>query len=367
MWKGRKFWSWLAQVLMWCVIYLLISPLPLGLGGVALYPYEPATVSIVLLYSLLLHAFIFYSYTYFFFPQYLISASIKFYWTVNFSYLLGITLLKTILDWLFTSWVLTFADKGVQILGLNLETQILDADAVPYTFLNWFLLNLMSTAMILLIVNAYNFIKDWWQNRRARQKLENEKLKMELSALKHQINPHFLFNILNGLYALALKNDDDPTANGIEKLSGMMRYVLYESNDTFVPLEREINYIQNYIDLQRLRVNKQVKILLQVEGPIKDQKVAPMLFIPYIENAFKFGISTAKPSDIYINLKLEGNQLMFEVENPIHQTRTSDHSGYEGIGLENVKKRLQLLYPDRYLIDIHNQGDRFKVVLTLNL
>jgi len=352
---------------MWCVIYLLISPLPLGLGGVALYPYAPETVSIIILYSLLLHAFIFYSYTFYFFPQYLETTSLKFYWTVNFSYLLGISLLKTILDWLLTSWVLAFADEGVKIMGLDLETQMLDESASPYSFLNWFLLNLMSTAMILLIVNAYNFIKDWWQNRRARQQLENEKLKMELSALKHQINPHFLFNILNGLYALALKNDDDPTANGIEKLSGMMRYVLYESNDTFVPLEREINYIQNYIDLQRLRVNKQVKILLQVDGPINDQQVAPMLFIPYIENAFKFGISTAKPSDIYINFSLKKNTLRFEIENPIHQKKTSDHIGYEGIGLENVKKRLQLLYPDRYLIDIDNQADRFKVVLTLNL
>ncbi|MEM6344542.1 MAG: histidine kinase [Bacteroidota bacterium] len=367
MWKGTKFWSWLGQVLIWCAIYLLISPLPLKLGGVALYPYAAATVSIVLLYSLLLHAFIFYSYTYFFFPQYLQSTSIKFYWTVNFSYLAGISLLKTILDWMFTTWVLTFAAKGVKIIGLNLESQLLEGEAEPYTFLNWLLLNLMSTAMVLLIVNAYNFIKDWWQNRRARQQLENEKLKMELSALKHQINPHFLFNILNGLYALALKNDDDPTANGIEKLSGMMRYVLYESNDTFVPLEREITYIQNYIDLQRLRVNKQVKILLQVDGPIKNQQVAPMLFIPYIENAFKFGISTAKPSDIFIQLTLKEDTLRFEVENPIHQKRTSDHSGYEGIGLENVKKRLQLLYPDRYLINIDNKADRFKVVLTLNL
>ncbi|MFK7923377.1 MAG: sensor histidine kinase [Bacteroidia bacterium] len=367
MWKGAKFWGWLAQVIIWCAVYLLISPLPLGLGGIALFPYAPETVSIIVLYSLLLHAFIFYSYTFYWFPRYLETASIRFYWLVNISYLLGIALLKSIIDWAFTLWVLAFAEGGVNILGLDLQGQLLPESSAPYTFWNWLLLNLMSTAMILLIVNAYNFIKDWWQNRRARQQLENEKLRMELSALKHQINPHFLFNILNGLYALALKNDDEQTADGIEKLSGMMRYVLYESNDTFVLLEKEIAYIQNYIELQRLRVGKHVKILLQVEGPVKELQVAPMLFIPFIENAFKFGISTAKPSDIFINLKLEGDELQFEVENTIHQRKVHDHIGYQGIGLENVEKRLQLLYPNRHLIDIHNQDDRFRVLLTLKL
>ncbi|MEL7340591.1 MAG: histidine kinase, partial [Bacteroidota bacterium] len=258
--KGNTFWNWSLQLLAWCAVYFLISPLPLGIGGINLQPYAAETISLILLYSLLLNVFIFYSYQYYWFPRYLETTSIRAYWGVNLSYLIGVGFIKSILDYGFTSMILAFSEGGKKILGIETQTQQLPAEEEPYSFLTWFLLNLISTALILLMVNAYCFIRDWWQNRRARQQLENEKLRMELAALKNQINPHFLFNILNGLYALALKNEDEPTANGIEKLSGMMRYVLYESNDSFVALTKEIAYIQNYIELQKLRVSRHVSI-----------------------------------------------------------------------------------------------------------
>ncbi|MEL6651494.1 MAG: histidine kinase [Bacteroidota bacterium] len=367
MWNGNPFWRWTLQLLAWCAVYFVISPLPLAVGGIALYPYAAETISSVLLYSLLMNVFIFYSYQFYWFPRYLETASIRAYWGVNLSYLLGIALIKSVLDYGFTTWILAFSEGGEIILGLDMQSQQLPDGEEPYSFLTWFFLNLISTTVILLVVNAYSFIRDWWQNRRARQQLENEKLRMELAALKNQINPHFLFNILNGLYALALKNEDEPTANGIEKLSGMMRYVLYESNDTFVSLTKEIEYIQNYIELQKLRVNRQVSIILEIEGKVKEQLVAPMLFIPFIENAFKYGISAAKASEIVILISLEESQLQFQVENPIHHTTNSDHIGYQGIGLENVKKRLQLLYPNRHQISIDTTNQRFVVCLSLDL
>ena len=351
MWQGPKFWNWLGHTVVWVGLYILFSPIPVNVGGIELIPYSAEAVSAILLYSFLVNAILFYSYAYYWFPRYLVKPTIGLFWSVNLVYLLFGTLAKSLLDGVYSGLMGEAIIKGGAPLSLG----------------GWILLNLMGTALVLLVVNAFCFIQDWWQNRRARKQLENEKLKMELAALKHQINPHFLFNILNGLYALALKNDDDPTANGIHKLSEMMRYVLYESNDEKVRLEQEISYIQNYIDLQRLRVSKQVSIHFEIKGEIEGLQIAPMLFIPFIENAFKFGISTVQPTDIHIRFHVQEGILDFSVQNHIHQVQVLDHAGYKGIGLDNVRKRLQLLYPDRYQLRFEEEESQFKVKLRLEL
>ena len=194
-----------------------------------------------------------------------------------------------------------------------------------------------------------------------------QKLQAELSALKHQVNPHFLFNILNGLYGLAFKNDDEPTAEGIAKLSQLMRYMLYESNGTYVPLSKEIEYINNYIDLQKIRTNGTTEIQFSVFGEIEGKQVAPMMFIPFIENAFKHGISTVQPSSINIFMDVEDKALTFKVSNPIHVSPFKHRDSVGGIGLNNVIKRLDLLYKGTYNLIVDDSEDQFKVELTLAL
>ncbi len=147
----------------------------------------------------------------------------------------------------------------------------------------------------------------------------------------------------------------------------MMRYVLYESNGEAVTLENEVEYIENYIDLQRLRVGANIRISFTVEGPVQRKMIAPMLFIPFIENAFKHGISTVKESLIEIRLLLTEKELRFSVTNPIHESQFSARKEYSGIGLDNVKKRLALQYPAKHTLHLGQYVDRYEAHLTLIL
>jgi len=195
--------------------------------------------------------------------------------------------------------------------------------------------------------------------------LETEKLASELAFLKSQINPHFLFNTLNNVYSLAFKKSDD-TPDAIIKLSKLMRYMLYESNENQVFLSKEIEYLHNYIDLQKLRLPNTIKIIFNVEGDIEGRLIEPMLLIPFVENAFKHGISYVDNSKISISIKLSAYELLFVIENKINNAKITEESG-SGIGLSNVKRRLTLLYPNKHTITINDNNDEFKVTLKINL
>jgi two-component system LytT family sensor kinase len=366
----KDIWETILHPVFWVSAFLLISPRPIGLGEMQMGGMGEVPLSIILIYSLLIDAFIVYSYKRNGLPYYLESPKLKTFVALNLAFLLGFTLLKALLDWLFGSWVAWYVglESGSGLYHfLQGETGAIVSGEQPATFPEWFMVNLVTTTIILFLANGYGFISDWWKERRIHHKLEREKLAMELSVLKHQINPHFLFNILNGLYAMALKNDDEPTAMGIEKLSRMMRYVLYESNDKLVGLDQEVEYIQNYIDLQGMRMGEKVAIEFRVGGEIKDQRIAPMLFIPFIENAFKHGVSTVRPSFIDISLHLNTNSLDFRVSNSLHPPTTSAHKPYSGIGQENVRKRLDMLYPGQYVLQIEGEKETYSVNLKLDL
>ena len=197
----------------------------------------------------------------------------------------------------------------------------------------------------------------------------------ELASLRAQINPHFLFNALNSLYATALKEKGEKTADGIQKLGDMMRFMLHENNRDRIPLDKEIEYLRNYIDIQRMRVDEthNIDIRVTIQEPNRVIYLAPMLLTPFIENAFKYGISLRNASWIYITLTLDDTRLYFKVHNSRHlpapEPRPSDRRDAEenpsGMGLDNVRKRLELIYSGRYQLDIQQSEQDYFISLTL--
>ncbi|PJJ83820.1 sensor histidine kinase [Mucilaginibacter auburnensis] len=191
-----------------------------------------------------------------------------------------------------------------------------------------------------------------------------------LDFLRSQINPHFLFNALNTLYGTAIQEHADLTGEGIQKLGDMMRFMLHENTQEKISLLREVDYLKNYIDLQKLRTHTSPDIVIQteIEETINGLQIAPMLLIPFVENAFKHGISLREASYIKISLHTEDNKLFFDIYNSVHQkTGTDPEKNNNGIGLENVKQRLQLLYPDRHELMIRQSGKEYFAHLTVQL
>lgn len=230
---------------------------------------------------------------------------------------------------------------------------------------------LFSTLLFVGITTFFKLIKDWLSLQDVNLKLvkiEQQKLEAELKTLKSQLNPHFLFNSLNNIYSLALvKSDKVPDL--ILKLSDLMRHIIYESKENFIPLEKELDFVNNFIELQRIRTSEKTKITYQINGEIPPARIAPLLFEPFIDNAFKHGLPGNENSDfitINFDFKTQG-RLTFTIENnyeePFIQKKVNS-----GIGLQNVKKRLKLLYqPDDYKLVITNNDNVHLIKLELKL
>jgi len=197
------------------------------------------------------------------------------------------------------------------------------------------------------------------------QAAEEEKYKAELSFLKAQINPHFLFNTLNGIYVLAIKKSET-TAPAIMKLSSIMRYVMSESHESFVSLDKELKYISDYIDLQKMRLSSNITVDFKIDAPNRNHKIAPLVLIPFIENAFKHGISTEEKCVVKIHIKivLETLELLVENKKYKHVLKEEEKSG---IGIDNTQKRLDVLYPSKYELDITDNETSHIVKLKLQL
>jgi sensor histidine kinase YesM len=218
------------------------------------------------------------------------------------------------------------------------------------------------------IFTTIRLFKFWLRNQRATQLLKEEKLEAELKFLKSQIHPHFLFNTLNNLYALTLdKSDQAPEV--VMKLSNLLDYMLYEANDRKVSLEKEITLIQNFLDLEKIRYGDSLKIDFKIEGSSSGLYLAPMLLLPFVENSFKHGLSkqTTKPW-LDITMKLERGILHFNVRNSQGKNKEDRKESYtEGIGLSNVKRRLELIYTKNYSLNIKNMEEVFEIDLFINL
>ena len=202
------------------------------------------------------------------------------------------------------------------------------------------------------------------EHEREIKELEKERLNSELAFLKNQISPHFFFNTLNNIYSLIQINTDD-AQQSVLKLSKLMRYLLYESEHGDTSIGREIEFMHNYIDLMRLRLSTKVDLTVNFPDSFNDVSISPLLFIPFIENAFKHGVSYRDKSFIFIGLKIENDKIIFVCENSINES-TSIIDNDSGIGLGNVKKRLELLYTENHKLLISNNGSVFRVSITLN-
>lgn len=212
----------------------------------------------------------------------------------------------------------------------------------------------------LAISSSYRLITDNWQDQQKTKERENERLKSELSFLRSQISPHFIFNVLNSIVSLSRRKPErvEPV---VVKLSELMRYMLYESDDAKIPIVRESEYLKAYIELQHLRFGDDIKIHFEVENLDNTLSIEPMLLIPFVENAFKHGVGMIVNPTIDIDLKTEKNRLIFEIKNKVNRQFNEIKDSASGIGLNNVKRRLELLYPDNHRLTI-NDGTEFYVV-----
>lgn len=199
-----------------------------------------------------------------------------------------------------------------------------------------------------------------------KMEMEIQNINMEKDFLKAQLNPHFLFNTLNNLYSLAIKKDNQ-TPEVILNLSEMMSYTLYESNTEKVPLDKELDFIKNYFELEKMRypADKNIQINISDGGNTSGLYIAPLLTFSCIENTFKYGLRSQKEQFILLDIKTENNTFYFQLENDIEIMNQDQSVG--GIGLENMRKRLALLYPEQHELRIENTGNRFKVTLKIVL
>lgn len=252
---------------------------------------------------------------------------------------------------LFSRVVLYYINFGPD--SLRLYNPIL-TKVVPIARLNAFLM-LLFVLVGSILLSIHNRLKE----------IEQEKISAQLASLQSQINPHFLFNTLNNIYATAI--DSSPqTAEMIGKLSQMMRYTMKETQKDLVNLKDEIDYVDCFIELQRLRLDSNVQLTFEHEGNFSDFQIAPMLLIPFVENAFKHGVNSEENSLINVEARINTNHFVFNVQNNKVQKQL-DINEHSGIGISNTKKRLELLYGNRQTLTISETEFDFKVQLTIDL
>ena len=255
-------------------------------------------------------------------------------------------------------------------IGLNYLVSMAFEGKNP-NFLNEMVAEFLLVLVFLVITTLIKFTRDSIALQDANLKIkeiERENVESELRALKAQINPHFFFNTLNSIYSLSLDRSEK-APELILKLSELMRYILYETRDDFVSMKRQLIFLQNYIYLERLRTDEKLIIELEIKGEHTELMVAPLLFVPFIENAFKHVVKEQdNPSFIRISFDLtDPDRLSFSVRNKKYNSPGPVNGNQEGIGLTNVRKRLNLLYPRKHILEISDTGDVFEVMLKLEL
>ncbi|TGE21164.1 sensor histidine kinase [Hymenobacter metallicola] len=231
------------------------------------------------------------------------------------------------------------------------------------------MIGLLTTLLVLGISTSIAAVQKWQTDTQRRQELEQQKIHSELSLLKAQINPHFFFNTLNNIYALTVV-DAAAARQAIHTLSRMMRYVLYETTADTTLLSKELAFVQDYVTLMKLRLTERVRVELEWPEPVRDVPIAPMLLLPYVENAFKHGVSATLPSRILVAVRQpDSATLELEVRNTRFPASATSLDEGSGIGLANTQRRLELLYPGRYSLRVEEatpEGE-FRVFLTLHV
>lgn len=224
--------------------------------------------------------------------------------------------------------------------------------------------NIAIFLLVFVFSTGLKVINQWLQSEQKNKEIANEKLKAELSFLKAQINPHFLFNTLNNIYALATAQSEH-TATAVMKLSSIMRYVLSEARNDLVPLEKEIQFTSHYIELQKIRLTDKTIIDFEIQGDPAGRQIAPLLLLPFVENAFKYGVSTRERSPIRIELEIQKEWLYFRISNQKHINTSLRVTDNTGIGISNTQRRLDLYYGSHYQLDIDDKAGEFSVHLKI--
>jgi len=227
----------------------------------------------------------------------------------------------------------------------------------------WIWATLKYTVIISIYAMLIRFSIDWFDSQKFKDELIKERQAGEIALLRSQVNPHFLFNTLNNIYSLVYnKSEEAPEA--VMRLSSIMRYMLYDSNTDFVPVIKEFEYLNSFIELQQLRVTKKGFVDIRVLGSMENRMIAPMLLIPFVENAFKHGDKNHEPG-IIILLNLLPDRLVFSVENYVKQLNQAKTEESGGFGLQNIKRRLGLLYPEKHILKTSTTDGKYLIELTL--
>jgi two-component system LytT family sensor kinase len=231
------------------------------------------------------------------------------------------------------------------------------------------LVGLLITLLVLGMATAITMVQHWQQEARLRERLDQQRTEAELAMLKAQINPHFFFNTLNNIYSLTLIDGERARA-ALHRLSRMMRYVLYDTASGHARLSQEVAFIQDYITLMQLRLTDRVQVVFEHPEPVREVLVAPMMLLPFVENAFKHGVAATAPSRIFIGLRQPtAAQLEIVVRNTLFPSAGTDLAGSNGIGLVNTRRRLDLLYPGCYTLQVNEKtpDNEFEVTLSLQV
>ncbi|MGA3014302.1 MAG: sensor histidine kinase [Bacteroidales bacterium] len=218
--------------------------------------------------------------------------------------------------------------------------------------------------VIVIISGGVRIVQEWIKAEKRATQIETERMAMELSLLRSQINPHFLFNTLNNIYSLALIKSE-MTADAVLKLADIMRYFTEDSNSDKVALNREVNYLRHYIELQRIRLESKMKIIINLTGDFSKYSIPPLILMPFVENAFKYGTSSHHDTEICISLMVINDILKFKVINRIYTERIKPEA--TGLGISNTRQRLQHIYPGKHSLEIVDNGKIFNVFLSIHL
>ena len=331
----------ITQAAMWACVFLLPSVI------FVLFTHDFGAVvwTFRIMFVLILPAFAAYYLNYYYLvPRLVFERRLPVYILVNLA-LLGITLFNNF-----------FHSDWINVIPLQLPNEV-SSLMIAAGFTGFLAFALLGQVMVTLLAVGMRYIIKWNDERQAIEEERRRNAEAELNWLKNQLNPHFLFNTLNNISSLT-QIDPDKAQECIGQLSELLRYALYESNVRKVRIGDEIAFMKNYIDLMTLRCSKTTRIESRFDVPDSDIMISSLLFISLIENAFKHGTSAHKESFIKIDMSMDGNDIVFTSENTLFEKKTEDYS-CSGIGLENLKRRLELLYPDAYSYNCFTEGNAY--------
>lgn len=339
----KKYIEAFIHVLIWGISYFLILNY---VSTISDFRKDQGPFWLAILFGMLMSQLLFYTTAFYVVPKYLQLKKILHFSFYLLCIFLAINIIETLIDYY---WLVGFFSSESESLT------------------SYFSYNAVSSFFILLLGISYALIKKWFRNEELKRILKEEKLTTEMTFLKSQINPHFLFNVLNSFYAKALKNNVPDLADGISKLADLMRYMVYETNEDKVTLEKEILHLKKFVQVYQLRIAEEDDVLIdfKIKGDIEKIKISPMLLIPFVENAIKHGVDVHAKSVIHIAIDVSETTVNYLVTNTVHKTKVSLKENVSGFGLDNLKKRLSILYPKRHLLETKVEDGYFISLLTL--